>query len=224
MKNKKIMMVFGIILLSFKLFAYDYGIFFTDDYGRFFKGDYSKFFKGDYAKFFMGDYSSSGFIIVDSETNIAYYSVSRSNTDGVEVVCNVQVNDISKKKNKYIFSDNTTYTVNLVLFEEKIDKKENRKVFHSSHAYGNENSAPHWVKNNSNITGEKISSNIVIKTKNISTKQIEFWLCDKNGNNLQRIYGYNEKETVRFYIDAKRQKIIFIKSVEQGNAITEIDY
>jgi hypothetical protein len=49
-------------------------------------------------------------------------------------------------------------------------------------------------------------------------------LCDKTGNNLKSIYKYTEKDFVRFYVDAKFQKIIFIKSVENGNAVTEIDY
>ncbi|EPF30355.1 hypothetical protein HMPREF9194_00672 [Treponema maltophilum ATCC 51939] len=85
-------------------------------------------------------------------------------------------------------------------------------------------SNPNWVENNNNISSESVSKNLLIKTKNPSTKEIQFWLCDKIGNNLKSIYKYTEKDFVRFYVDAKFQKIIFIKSVENGNAVTEIDY
>ena len=63
---------------------------------------------------FTGDYQGSEFIIVDSQTNIAYYSVGRTTVNkksslfNNDDICNVQINDISKKINKYIFSDNDT--------------------------------------------------------------------------------------------------------------------
>ena len=129
---------------------------------------------------FTGDYQGAEFIIVDSQTNIAYYSVGRTTV--------------------------------------------NKKIFHSNNRYYGSDSNPNWVENNNNISSENVSKNLLIKTKNPSTKEIQFWLCDKTGNNLKSIYKYTEKDFVRFYVDAKFQKIIFIKSVENGNAVTEIDY
>ena len=41
---------------------------------------------------------------------------------------------------------------------------------------------------------------------------------------LEVPYKYTEKDFVRFYVDAKFRKIIFIKSIESGNTVTEIDY
>ena len=179
---------------------------------------------------FTGDYQGSGFIIVDSQTNIAYYSVGRTTVNkksslfNNDDICNVQINDISKKINKYIFPDNDTYKILLFFFEEKIDRKDGKKIFHSNNRYYGADSNPNWVENNNNISSESVSKNLLIKTKNPSTKEIQFWLCDKTGNNLKSIYKYTEKDFVRFYVDAKFQKIIFIKSVENGNAVTEIDY
>lgn len=174
---------------------------------------------------FAGDFHDDDFIIIDSKTGIAYYSVNHIDNKKKGAfftsyqVTNIQINDISKNIKKYIFPNNNTYVILDLCFEEYIDKEKNIKIFNSNGHY-----TPYYVKNNQDITSEIVSNNLFIRTKNSETKEYQFWLCDKTGNNLQNIYKYKEQELVRFYIDAKIQKIIFIKSIESGNLITEIDY
>ena len=55
---------------------------------------------------FAGGYGSNDFIIVDSVSNIAYYSVSegtKKNYFSDLSIVNIQVNDIKKKQTVYIF-------------------------------------------------------------------------------------------------------------------------
>ena len=101
---------------------------------------------------FTGDYQGAEFIIVDSQTNIAYYSVGRTTVNkksslfNNDDICNVQINDISKKINKYIFPDNDTYKILLFFFEEKIDRKDGKKIFHSNNRYYGADSNSNWVE------------------------------------------------------------------------------
>ena len=170
---------------------------------------------------FAGGYGSDDFIIVDSVTNIAYYSVSdgtKKNYFSDLSTVNIQVNDIKKKQTVYIFPKNNTDIIDFFLFEEKLNNAQNRIEYSSNHS-----SSYYKVKNNVDITDGKISENIIIKTKS-KNSEIKFWICDKRGANLTNIYKYSEKEFVRYYLDAKLKKIIFIKQVGLENIITEIDY
>lgn len=178
---------------------------------------------------FVGDWSGNDFIIVDSQTNIAYYTlnetaksgkVKKSSFSGVRVV-NVQVNDIRAKTNRYIFPLSNTESIESFIFEEKINKDGN-VVFktNSNSRYGTTDA---WfAENNNEVTA--VSGNIFIRTYDEANKLTKFYLCDKKGNNLRNIYKYGESESVRFYLDAKLKKIIFIKQVGNQNVLTEIDY
>lgn len=177
------------------------------------------------SQIFAGGYGSDDFIIVDSVTNISYYSVSggikKSYFYDLPVI-NIQINDIKKNQTCYIFPKDNTDIIDFFLFEEKLNKEKNCIKYLSNTAsyYG---SSSHIFKNNIDITDRKISENIIIKTKS-KNGEIKFWICDKRGGNLTNIYKYSEKEFVRYYLDVKLKKIIFIKQVGVENLITEIDY
>ncbi|XTB04973.1 hypothetical protein KP614_08380 [Treponema denticola] len=174
---------------------------------------------------FAGGYGSNDFIIVDSVSNIAYYSVSegtKKNYFSDLSIVNIQVNDIKKKQTVYIFPKTNTDIIDFFLFEEKLNNAQNR-IDYSSNTSSYYDKSHSMVKNNVDITDRKISENIIIKTKS-KNGEIKFWICDKRGANLTNIYKYSEKEFVRYYLDAKLKKIIFIKQVGLENIITEIDY
>ena len=116
---------------------------------------------------FAGGYGSNDFIIVDSVSNIAYYSVSegtKKNYFSDLSIVNIQVNDIKKKQAVYIFPKNNTDIIDFFLFEEKLNNAQNR-IDYNSNTSSYYDKSHSMVKNNVDITDRKISENIIIKTK-----------------------------------------------------------
>ncbi len=174
-----------------------------------------------------GGYSDMDFIYIDEGSGTSYVSlaaVDKKGTPDTSDIINVSVYTTDEKL-KYIFPTDNKESITDFIFENAVDTQ-NKQILYNIHpGYNYKYNDRLHIKNNTGILRTDVSGNIIIITENKKNRQIKFWRCDNKGDGLVNIYGYNyETDYVRWYIDSKSRKIVFIKQTGAQNFIQSIPY
>lgn len=169
-------------------------------------------------------YSDDSFIYIDEGSGTSYISLAALNkkdTPDTSTIINVSVYT-TDEKSKYIFPADNKDSITDFIFENSTDIQNKQILYNidTDYKYGSRH-----IKNNSGILRTDVSDNIIIVTEDKKNKQRKFWRCSKTGNTLVNVYSYNyETDYVRWYIDTKSRKIVFIKQAGTQNLIQSVPY
>ncbi len=171
-----------------------------------------------------GGYSDDSFIYIDEGSGTSYISLAALNKKDIpdtSTIINVSVYT-TDEKSKYIFPADNKDSITDFIFENSADIQNKQILYNidTNYKYGSRH-----IKNNSGILRTDVSDNIIIVTEDKKNKQRKFWRCSKTGNTLVNVYSYNyETDYVRWYIDTKSRKIVFIKQAGTQNLIQSVPY
>ncbi len=146
------------------------------------------------------------------------------------VISNIAVYDITNNKTNYVFNDAEKRHIVGFYFESKYIQEHKTIEFNNAYKPSGSyesglyeyNSSLYQHSNNRNITSRPLSNNLIIVTKDLITKSLTFWVCDKFGNNLKKEIEINKDWN--WEIDVKNQLIRISKQVGLKIEIQNIKY
>lgn len=147
---------------------------------------------------------------VDGEVQTSSYSYSQ--------ICNILIYDIPKNQKNLLFAEgelDEATVINSLNFEQAHCPQTARMLLASS-SYN--------VRNNFNLQPREARNKLFLELYNQRTQEYQLWICDKWGNDKQRIARWSDTNNFSWHLDLMNDVLRILVSQKGHWQITELPW